>query len=70
MGLIEFFVLVIVCCFLAWLTCWILALPRFQPHVPAIIPTVVWGVAVLIILVTLIKALGLWGINPQIPKLG
>ncbi|HJR00283.1 MAG TPA: hypothetical protein VKA83_01510 [Methylomirabilota bacterium] len=67
MGLIEFFVVVIVCCLLAWLVCYVLS--HFMPGTPAFVPMVVWGVAVLLILVTLLKALGLWGIDPQIPRL-
>ena len=67
MGLIEFFVLVIVCCFLAWVVCW--ALGKFAPGTPAFVPVVVWAVACLIIVVALIKALGLYGIDPQIPRL-
>ena len=67
MGLIEFFVVVIVCCFLAWAACWLVA--RFAFGAPAFVPMVIWAVACLIIIVTLIKALGLWGIDPQIPRL-
>lgn len=67
MGLIEFFVIVIVCCALAAVACW--ALSHFVPGTPAFVPVVIWGVACFIIVVTLFKALGLWGIDPQIPRI-
>jgi len=67
MGLIEFFIVVIVCCFFAWAACWLLA--HFAPGTPAFVPMVIWAVALVIIVVTLAKALGLYGIDPQIPRL-
>lgn len=67
MGLIEFFIVVIICCALAAVACWLLA--KFVPGTPPFVPVVIWGVACLIILVTLAKALGLYGIDPQIPRL-
>jgi len=67
MGLIEFFVVVLVCCFLAWAACWLLG--KFAPGTPAFVPMVIWTVAVIIIVFTLVKALGLYGIDPQIPRL-
>ena len=67
MGLIEFFIIVIVCCVLAWVACW--ALAKLAPTHPPFVDVVIWGVACLIILVTLAKALGLYGIDPQIPRL-
>jgi hypothetical protein len=67
MGIIEFFIIVFVCCVLAFLINW--ALAKFAPGTPAIVPMVVWGVAVLIILVTLARAMGLMGIDPQIPRI-
>jgi hypothetical protein len=65
MGLIEFFILVLVCCGLAWGASFIAG----KLGAPAFVPFVIWGVACLIIIVALVKALGLWGIDPQIPKL-
>ena len=67
MGLLEFFVIVIICCAFAALACWVLG--RYVPGTPAFVPMVIWGVAILIILVTLFRALGLWGMDPQIPRL-
>ena len=65
MSLIAFFVIVLVCCVAAWGLCWALAK---LPGVPAFVPIIVWAVACLIILVTLAQALGLWGVNPMIPR--
>lgn len=67
MGLIEFFIIVVVCCFLAWAACWLVS--RFAPGAPPFVPMVIWAVAIIIIVVTLAKALGLYGIDPQIPRL-
>lgn len=66
MGLIEFLVIVVICCAFAAVACWVLA--HYVPGTPAFVPAVIWGVAILIILVTLFRALGLWGIDPQIPR--
>jgi len=65
MGLIEFFIIVIVCCVLAWAATW--AAKYFEA--PAFVPIVIWAVACIVILVTLARALGIMGIDPQIPKL-
>jgi hypothetical protein len=67
MGLIEFFILVIVVVVLAALTVW--AIGQFAPGTPAIVPRLIWGVAVVIIIFTLVQALGLMGHDPQIPRL-
>ena len=67
MGLVEFFILVFVCCLLAWGLCWLLA--HFAPGTPPFVPFVVWAVACIIIVVALLRALGLYGIDPQIPRL-
>jgi hypothetical protein len=67
MGLIEFFIVVIVCCVLAWAACWFIG--WMAPGHPPFVDFLIWGVACLIILVTLMKALGLYGIDPQIPRL-
>jgi len=36
------------------------------PGVPAIVPRIIWAVAVLIIIVVLLRALGVFGHDPQI----
>lgn len=67
MGIFEFFIIVFVCCAAAWLLTW--ALAKYFPNTPAVVPAIVWGVAIVIIVATLARALGLLGINPQIPRL-
>ena len=67
MGVLEFFILVLVVVVLAALTVW--AIGQFAPGTPPLIIKIVWGVAVLIIVVVLIQALGLMGHDPQIPRL-
>jgi hypothetical protein len=66
-GVIEFFLIVIACVVLAWLAVW--ALGFLAPGHPAMIDHIIWGVAVLIIVVTLARAMGLLGYDPQIPRL-
>lgn len=67
MGLIEFFVLVVVVVVLAALATW--AISQFAPGTPGIVTRIVWGVAVVIIVVTLLRAIGLFGVDPQIPRI-
>ena len=67
MGFIEFLVLCFVVVGIAWLAVW--ALGYFWTGHPAIIDKVIWGIAIAIILVTLIRATGLLAHDPQIPKL-
>jgi len=66
MGLIEFFVLVVLCCILAAVACW--ALKKFASDTPSFVYAVIWGVACLIIIVALVHALGLVGYDPKIPR--
>jgi len=67
MGIIEFFGIVIGCVVLAWIAVWVLGV--LAPGHPATIDHIIWGVAVLIIVVTLARAMGLLGYDPQIPRL-
>ena len=68
MGILDFFLLILICCVLAAGVVW--ALGYFLgDRVPAIVPKIVWGVAILIIVVALIQALGLMSWNPKIPSL-
>ncbi len=67
MGLVEFFLLCVVVVILAALTVW--CINTFAPATPAVIIKAIWFVAALIIVVTLLKALGLFGVDPQIPRL-
>jgi uncharacterized membrane protein YoaK (UPF0700 family) len=65
MGIVEFFLLVIVCVVLAWFA--VLIAKKFEA--PVLVQQVIWGVAILVILVTLATALGLTHYDPQIPRL-
>lgn len=67
MGIFEFFLLILVVALAAALTAW--AIGYFAPGAPPIVVKIVWGVAVLIIIVALLQALGLIGAGPQIPRL-
>jgi len=68
MGIIEFFVLVLIVVAAGALTLW--AIKRFGSEPPpAIVINIVWFVVVLIIIVALARALGLTGADPQIPRL-
>jgi len=67
MGVIEFFILVLIVVFLGWVTVW--ALGYFMPSHPAIIDKIVWGVVIVFVLWTLASAFGLLGRDPQIPRL-
>lgn len=65
MGIIEFFIIVIVVCVCAaavWL------IQYAAPGTPGIVYKIIWGVAILLILVLLFNALGLARFDPQIPR--
>jgi VIT1/CCC1 family predicted Fe2+/Mn2+ transporter len=67
MGLIEFFVYVIVVVLAAAAAQWVIA--TYAPGTPEIIKKSVWALAAVLVLVMLAHALGLWGYDPQIPRL-
>lgn len=67
MGVIEFFILCVVTVVLGALTVW--AIGYFTTSHPAVIDKIIWGVVILIIVVALVQAVGLLGIDPQIPRL-
>jgi len=64
MGFIAFLVLVFVVVLIAAFAVWVL---KQIPNVPGIFQTVIWGVALLIILVVLLRAVGVLGGDIQIP---
>jgi membrane protein DedA with SNARE-associated domain len=68
MGVVDFFVLILITCALAAGVIWVLGY-LLGEKVPAIVPKIIWGVAILIIVVALIQALGLMGWNPKSPSL-
>jgi hypothetical protein len=67
MGLIEFFVFIVIVVVLGWLAVW--GLGQLAPGHPAIIDKIIWFVVVLLIVVVLFQAIGLVGHDPQIPRL-
>jgi len=67
LGIIEFFVVVIVVVVLGYLT--IFALGKFAPGHPTMIDNIVWVAVVLLIVVLFASAIGLTGFDPQIPRL-
>lgn len=67
MGFGAFLIYVFVVVLLAWLATW--AIAHLLPGTPAIIPSLIWIVAVLILVVTLLRAMGLLGADPAIPRL-
>jgi NhaP-type Na+/H+ and K+/H+ antiporter len=65
MGVIEFFVLIIVTCAIAAFAAWLVK----KLEAPAFFVTVIWVVAAIIIVFALATALGLTGYDPKIPRL-
>lgn len=65
MGVIEFFLLCILVCVLAAAAVW--AIGYFAPGTPAIVPKIIWGVAIIIIVVALMRALGV--VDVPMPRL-
>jgi len=66
-GIIAFFVLILVVVVAAAVTVRLIA--YFAPGTPDLIGQIVWGVAILLILVVLLRALGVVGHDIQIPHL-
>jgi len=64
MGFVEFLIIIVVVCLVAAVANWLLGQ---IPGVPAIIPRVIWIVAVLIILFALLTATGILGHDIRIP---
>ena len=65
MGVIEFFLLCLLVCCLAAATVW--AIGYFAGGAPAIVPKLVWGVALFVIVVALANAIGL--VDVPMPRL-
>ena len=68
MGFVEFLIMCLVTAAIAYVAVWLLG--HFLPGHPAVIDTIIWGIAVLIIIVALLKATGIMSYDPQIPKVG
>jgi len=67
MGIIEFFILCIVVVLAGWIA--IFTLSKLAPDHPKMVDNIIWFVVVIIILVTLINAMGIFRFDPQIPRL-
>jgi hypothetical protein len=65
MGIIEFLIIVVVVVFACWLA--VYAIGYIAPGHPAIIDKIIWGVAILIILVLLLQATGILAHDVRIP---
>ena len=65
MGFLEFIILCFLVLAIAWMATW--ALGYFLPGHPAIVDKLIWGIAVAIILITLLQATGIMKHDPQIP---
>jgi hypothetical protein len=66
MGFLEFVLLCVITLAIAAGAVWILG--HFLPGHPAIVDLLIWGVAVLIIVMALLRATGLLHYDPQIPR--
>lgn len=66
MGFGAFLILCLIVCGLAW--CATALIQYFYSGCPAIVPKIIWGVAILIILYTLVTAMGLLGHDVPIPR--
>ena len=67
MGIAEFFILAVVVVLLGWLA--IFAMGQLAPGHPATIDKIIWFVVIIVILITLLNAMGLLGYDPRIPRL-
>lgn len=67
MSLISFCVIVVIVCLIAWGFTWLLA---NVIHAPPVFVKIIWGLAIFIIIVLLLQALGiLGGADIMIPRI-
>lgn len=67
MGVIEFFLFVVVVVLIGWLC--IYGLATLAPGHPAMIDNIIWLVVILLIVIMLANAVGIVGHDPMIPRL-
>ena len=67
MGLIEFLLFVVIAVLLTAAACWVM--DYLAPGHPAIINRGLWVLCVVIVVLLLLRATGLLGADPQIPRL-
>lgn len=65
MGLMEFLILCLIAVGIAWVA--VYALGALFPGHPAIVDKIIWGIALLIIIVALLQATGIMKYDPKIP---
>lgn len=68
MGFVEFLIMAGITVGIAYVA--ILVLGLLAPGHPALVDQLIWGVAILIIVMALLKATGLTSHDPVIPRLG
>lgn len=66
MGFVELLVFIGFVLGFAWIAVWIFG--YFLSGHPVIVDKLIWGVAIVIIVMKLAAALGLSGVDPQIPQ--
>lgn len=66
MGIIEFFVFVVIVVLLGWLA--VLALGKLAPGHPPLIDGIIWFVVIVLVIVVLAQAMGLTHYDPRIPR--
>lgn len=67
MGFLEFGVFCLITLAIAWFLNWLLN--TFIPSHPAVVNQIIWGLAILIIILKLAAAVGILGHDVQIPHL-
>ena len=67
MGFIEFLLFLGIVLAISWFAVWILG--YFLPGHPEIFDKLIWGVAIVIVILKLAVAVGLIGADPQIPHI-
>lgn len=67
MGLIEFLIFVVVCVLVTYAAIWIMG--QLAPGHPQIIDRALWVLCVVIVVLLLLRATGLLGADPQIPRI-
>ena len=67
MGLVEYLVLVVVVVVLCGATVWVIG--QLAPSHPALVDRLIWVLAVVILVVVLANAVGLFGHDVMIPRM-
>jgi hypothetical protein len=65
-GILEFLVFAVIVVLLAYFAIWVLG--KLAPGHPVIVDNILWVVAVGLIVLRLVEAMGLLGMDPKIPR--